>query len=309
MSREEMLRRASLVFVGVIQDQQFESWPFFRLKIPDGDPDSSKYWMILRRRVRVETVFRGVEPCSAIDVYEIFWTGGTSGDWNATQDGQRALFLVRKENGRYHVVRDWWRSIFPVTGGPHSRLPLDDSHPLWERIALMNWWMERYDASARITYPYFRYNDPGGAFSPWRVVKLERGLIRHPSAGVRVPACRELLMLGGWGQDECWEMLSDSDRSHLSDSGYFCCSANEIAATRLKTEASGAEWWWRVYRDREPRRLLTAMNNIRLRSEFCRFWSREYPEDHDNGCPADRPPPATIVTEKGDVPLVGPWPP
>jgi hypothetical protein len=75
----------------------------------------------------------------------------------------------------------------------------------------MNWWMPRNDATARITYPYFDNNDPGRALSLWRVVKLERGLVRHCGPGVRVPACRELLLLGGWGQDECWEMLSDAD--------------------------------------------------------------------------------------------------
>ena len=36
--------------------------------------------------------------------------------------------------------------------------------------------------------------------------------------------------------------------------------------------------------------------------------SLRYPADRDNGCPADQPPPATIVTEKGDVPLAGSWP-
>ena len=42
-------------------------------------------------------------------------------NWNSTHNGQRDLFLVRVENQRYHVVRDWLRSIYPVTAaGPHS---------------------------------------------------------------------------------------------------------------------------------------------------------------------------------------------
>jgi hypothetical protein len=45
-----------------------------------------------------------------------------------------------------------------------------------------------------------------------------------------------------------------------------------------------------------------------MRAEFCKLYAREYPGDADNGCPADQPPPATIVTERGDVPLLGPWP-
>ena len=303
-----MLKRATLVFVGVIQKHHYDSWPLFRLTIPGEDPATTKYWKVLRREVRVETVLRGAESRGVIDVYEIFWTGGGSGDWNLTRDGDRALFLVRTENGRYHVVRDWWRSIFPVTSGYHSRLPLDDSHSLWERIALMNWWIVQNDAAARITFPYFNYNDPGAALSPWRTVKLERGLVRHPSPGVRVPACRELLFLGGWGQDECWDVLSDTDRAHLSDSGYFCCSAAQIAAWRQRERGHDAVWWWRAYSERESRRLLTAINDPYLRPEFCRLWEHDYPGDQDNGCPADQPPPATIVTEHGDVPLVGPWP-
>jgi hypothetical protein len=307
MSREEMLARASHIFIGVIQKHKIESWPLFRLKVPGEDPASAKYWKILRREVRVETVLRGTEPRKVIDVYEISWTGGATGNWNSTQDGERDLFLVRVENGRYHLVRDWWRSIFPVTSGPHSRLPLDESSPLWERIALMNWWIERSDDATQITFPHFSYLDPGGVISLWRTVKLERGLVRHPSPGVRVPACRELL-LGGWGQDECWEMLSASDKAHLSDGGSLCCTAGEIAAARRRVQERNASWWWSNYTGREERRLLTAVNNRKLRAEICQLYEREYHGDKDTGCPADHPPPATIVTERGDIPPIGAWP-
>ena len=269
---------------------------------------TSKFWRVLRRRVRVETVLLGSEKLGPIDVYEVFWTGGTSGDWNSTHDGERAIFPLRLERGSYRVVGDWRRSIFTVTSGPHTRLPLDDSRPLWERIALMNWWIQRSDTDMRITYPHFSLNDPGDVLTPWRTVKLERGLVRHPSAGVRVPACRELLQLEGWGQDECWELLSDDDRVHLHDSGYFCCSAAEIADRRKKNQERGAKWWWQHHSDRESRRLLTAMNNRQMRQEFCRLYDLEYPGDNDTGCPDDQPPPATIVTANGDVPLVGSWP-
>jgi len=205
-------------------------------------------------------------------------------------------------------VRDWLRSIFPVTSGPHPLLPLDDSHPLWERIALMNWWVQPNDERAKITYPHFRTNDPGLALGQWRVVKLERGLVRHPSSNIRVAACRELLMIGGWGQDECWETLSEAERAHLSDSGYLCCSATEIADSRQKRALWAPDRWWATARDREPRRLLITINNATLRKEFCRRWEHEYPGDLDNGCPADQPPPATIMTAQGDVSLIGSWP-
>jgi len=94
-----MLERADLVFLGVIQKQELNSWPFFQRELPAGDSVPAKYWKILRREVRVETVLRGVEPRKVIDVYEIFWAGATSGDWNATEDGQRPCFWCAKKTG------------------------------------------------------------------------------------------------------------------------------------------------------------------------------------------------------------------
>ena len=303
-SSTEILQRASLVVVGVIEDEAFESDLWFRASAP-GDPND---WGILRRTIRVESVLRGSEPRPQIDVYEVFWLGGATGDWNSTRKGDRAVFPLREEQGTYRLVQDWApRSIYPVTSGFHNRLPLDNTKPLWERIALMNFWIPG-NPKARMTYPYFSYNDPANVLSLWRVVKLERGLVRHPSAGIRVPACRELLLLLGWGQDECWEMLSLEDQKHLHDSGYLCCSAAEVSESRNKYAQSGASGRWHSHLDRESRRLLTAMNNRQLRTEFCRLYNAEYPGDTDTGCPADQPPPATIVTERGDVPLQGDWP-
>ncbi len=302
-----MLAQANVVFIGVIQKQQFESIPYIEWNVPDYNPAKAKLWRVLRREVLVEMVLRGTESRRAINVYEIVSTLGLSGDGNSTQDGERDLFLVRFENGRYHVVHDGGRTIFPITSGPHSRLPLDESRSLWERMALMNWWIERTDDAVRIKYPYFHYDDPGWALGLWRTLKLERGPARHPSRGVRVPACRELLLLGGWGQDECWETLSDNDKSHLSDGGYSCCSAAEIAVNRRQLTERNASWWWLRYRDHENRRLLTAVNNRELRAEICRLYVHEYPGDQDTGCRADQPP-ATIVSENGDLPLIGAWP-
>lgn len=62
----------------------------------------------------------------------------------------------------------------------------------------MNWWIERADDAARVSD--LHYTDPGGVLSQWRQVKLLRGLLRHPSTMVRVPACRELLLLGAGGK-------------------------------------------------------------------------------------------------------------
>jgi hypothetical protein len=305
-SRDEMLSRASHVLIGVIEYHKLESWPFFRVSLPS-DVGEAKYWKVLRRRVRVETVLRGSEYRTAIDVYEVFWTGGTTGDWNSTPDGERALFLLRVEDGYYHLVQDWWRSIFPVTSGPHSRLPLDDSHPMWERIALMNWWMEDTADTAHNPYPHFRYNDPGSVLGLWRTVKIERGLVSYPNRDIRLLACGELTGLTGWGQDECWESLSEEDRAYQREK-CRCDPAEDLARGRENLVKLDASWWWTRFASRDERRLLTTISNPKRRAELCRLYEHEYPGDHDNGCPADRPPPATIVTERGDLPLEGAWP-
>jgi hypothetical protein len=291
-SRDEQLKQASLIFIGVIQGHHYESWPSFRFTHPAGDS-----WGILRREVTVETILRGTEPRKKIDLFEIYWMGGRGGDWNTTNDGGRYLFLVRMEGGRYHVVGDWYRSIFPVTSGRRGRLPLDESHSLWERIALMNWWLEPSDYMVGMDY-----HDPGDALSLWRQTKLLRGLVRHPSSKVRVTACYELLQFSDMGQDECWDALSEGEREQVATYSLSCCNANEVMSRRRGLAMAASQWWSRR-KELDLRRVMTAINDRRLRREFCKLFAGEYPDDYDNGCPADRAPPATIVTEQGDVPL------
>lgn len=302
MTPEQMLARADHVFVGVILKQHLDPSPYPHLT-PEIAPEERRYWGIMRREVQVEMVLRGTEPRKTVDIYEIFWTGGASGNWNATHDGERDLFLVHIEGGKYHVVRDWWRCIYRVASGPHSSLPLDETHSLWERIALMNYRVESGKSTVRIGTLPFTQADLGGALSQWRRVKLLRGLVRHPSQSVRVAACRDLILFGNWGQDECWDALPDNDKSQLPAD-----SAAEVAAIRLSVYTRDAQWWWIRYRGRDERRLLTAINNKRVRADICRLYTAEYPGDSDTGCPPDAPPPATIVTDRGDVPLIGQWP-
>jgi hypothetical protein len=198
--------------VGGIEKQDFESWPFFSVPgFPGMDLKERRYWRVLRRRVRVEIVVKGSEPRKLIDVYEIFWTGGATGDWNSTQEKERDLFLVRVENGRYHVVRDWWRSIFPIYSGSHTRLPLDETKPLWERVGLMTWWVQPDRSRA---FENMSRNDPGGALGTWRRIKLLRGLLRHPDRRLRLCACKRLLF-ESMAQDECWDALTEEDRKQL----------------------------------------------------------------------------------------------
>ncbi|MBS1823831.1 MAG: hypothetical protein JST93_00800 [Acidobacteria bacterium] len=292
MTADDMLRRATLVFAGVIRHQTFDHSPFLRFRVPGQNPRTN-YWRVLRRDVDVETIFRGEEPSRRISVYEIYWTGATSGDWNFTLEGQRALFMVFKDHGRYHVVLDWWRSIFPITSGPHRRLPMDESQPFWERIDLLNFWYPpQAEGEFTISSPY--------RLSLWRTVKLLRGLLRHPNAHLRIDACRELI--GYDGLDECYEGLTVAERAQLRSGGYVCCSAEEVAERRYSFQTRTPDWFWR-HRGPDVQRLYTSVRDPALRAQFCRLWHAEHPADTDTGCDPANPHPATIVTEEGDVPL------
>jgi hypothetical protein len=299
MTHDQMLQRATHIFVGTIERGRLESNDLFHLNPKETDVPHGRYWRILRRDVRIEIVIRGVEARKVVPIYEYFWIGGANGDWNATQEGERDLFLVRLEGGRYHIVRDWWRSIFEVASGYHSRLPMDDSHPLWERIALLSFWV-RSDVKWGISRPQ---RDPGHALGQWRTVKLLRGLSHHPNAAVRSEACRELISTSWGGLDECWDKLSEDERIDVGSRAPV-----DVARFRRQMRIHTAPDSWESEPDLDRRRMFTTVSDQNQRAQFCQLYSHDYPGDTDNGCPANRPPPATIVTEQGDVPLVGPWP-
>jgi len=299
MTSEEMLDRAALVFVGVIERQTFVSWPF--LSVPGQDP---KYWRLLDRQVRIEAIARGTEARKEIDVYEFFWVGGTTGDWNLTFNNQRYLFLVRRENGKYHVVRDWWLSIFPIRSGRHDRFPLDASRPVWERAALLQFWVGPGYA------PDFATRPP--ALGSWRTIKLLRGLLRHPDEAVRAAACEELL-IWGHSQDECFEELEPERRTRFGTYYNAVVPADEWARNREWEKKYAMQYWESLRNSRDPAalddmKLFTTINNNGLRQRFCELFHAQFPEDRDNGCPASKSPPASIVTAEGDVPLLGSWP-
>lgn len=298
MTKDQMLARSDHVFIGTIEQQERENWPFFRVPgYSIGD------WAVFRMRVRVDMVLRGTEPRSVVGIYEIVVNrGGVSGDWNLTQDEHRYLFPVRVEDGRYHVTRDWWRSIFPIYSGKHARLPLDERHPLWERIGLLTWWPgdgARFGDTSRM--------DPGQALGRWRAAKLARGFVRHPDPGTRIFGCQALLLTGPL-QDQCLDQLSSGDLAIWSAHGF--ADADQFLKQRRNPDRAIRGFWDRgiAENDMDTLRLLTTVNLPALRREFCHLFTQRFPNDHDNGCPADQPPPASIVTQDGDVPLIGAWP-
>ncbi|HUA21109.1 MAG TPA: hypothetical protein VMB25_20315 [Bryobacteraceae bacterium] len=304
MTPNQMLDRATLVFVGVIQSQTFVNWPF--LRIPGEAPKYQQYWRVLKRRVHVEIVAKGQESRKVIDIYEYYWIGGGDGPpWNITRNGHRYLFLVRNEGGTYHVVRDWRLSIFPIYSGEHDRFPLDASKPVWERFALLQFWVRPGYSSGLAMQNHL---DP--PLGPWRETKLLRGLLRHRDAALRDAACQQLLLLGQ-GQDECYYQLDPQSRARFGAYGAFV--PYMIRQNRRWLAEFGQSDWTRTLEQKAPDRLewlklFTTVNDRKLREEFCEKFQRAFPDDHDNGCPADKPPPATIVTADGDVPLTGAWP-
>src|SRR5690349_11676775 len=92
----ELWARSSHIFLGVIEDHVLPFYPLYRKP-----GDDTGYWRILRRRVRIEAVVKGVEPRPYVYIYEIFWTGGATGGWNATQSNARYIIPLRIEDGVY----------------------------------------------------------------------------------------------------------------------------------------------------------------------------------------------------------------
>ena len=305
MTTGQMLQQSTHVFIGVILKHEFPNRLLFRIS---GEDAAS--WRVIRMKIRVEMVVRGTEPRAVIDVYEAFPTGGVTGDWNSTHDHRRYLFLVRVENGRYHVVRDFRRSIFPVHSGHHSRLPLDDSRPFWERFALLQWWVQPDRGPA---FGQTMYADPDWAFGMWRLAKVLRGLLRHPDSDVRLAACEDLFAFE-MAQDECWNTMTSKEQQSLNRFRSLIPAQDTWKQNRRFEKGAHQDWEWRLVAARrssialDELRLFTTINNPQLRQEFCRLFQRRFPQDRENGCPADRPPPATIVTQEGDIPLTGEWP-
>jgi len=305
MTADQLIERSTHVFIGVIEKHEFPNRFLFRVSGKDGEK-----WRVVCMRLKVEMVLRGVEPRTTVDIYEAFPTGILSGDWNLTQDNRRYLFPVRLEDGRYRLTRDFRRSIFPVYSGRHDRLPLNDARPLWERFALLQWWVQPDRSRA---FGDVRYTDPGRAFGQWREAKVLRGLLHHPDKEVRLAACEDLLHMGR-GQDECWDSLDPSDRKRLNK--FWNVVAPEDSWKQNRSFESDASQWWNrtiglpglTFNPIDELRLFTTINNPRLRRDFCAKFQKRFPQDSDNGCPPDRAPPATIVTQDGDIPLIGEWP-
>lgn len=303
VTRNELLSKAEFVFVGTIQEQHVESAITHRVILPGSKDDLDTHYRVVRHKVSVETLLRGSLPKSPVDVYEVSWFGRRGGDWNAVRSGDRYLFLVKSVGGRLRVVRDYWRSIFPVVGGPYQHVPLSSSRPMWERVALMNFDLWNVHDLARTTQVDFFYADPGHALSDWRWLKLLRGLLRHPSSEVRVSACREILRTRS-GEDGCWSTLSATEKQQTRAHGSVCCTEEHIQQDRGRIMERSAEWWWSVYgQDREGARALTAVNIPERRAEICALWNKHYPDDRDSGCHLDGTLPATRVTQEGDLPV------
>lgn len=145
------------------------------------------------------------------------------------------------------------------------------------------------------------------------MAKVLRGLLRHPDKDVRLVACEDLLHIG-LAQDECWDSLDSSDRKTLNK--FWNMVAPDDAWKQNRNFEKFAQQHWdqlvetaqRFHYAIDELRLFTTINNPRLRREFCAKFHGLFPDDNENGCPADRQPPATVVTENGDIALVGKWP-
>jgi hypothetical protein len=98
-------------------------------------------------------------------------------------------------------------------------------------------------------------------------------------------------------QDECWDSLAPTDRLKLNK--FWNAVPSQFSWNQNRAFETYAHRKW----DQAVRGA-----KLSLRREFCEKFELRFPQDNENGCPPDRPPPATIVTQDGDVPITGEWP-
>ena len=115
-------------------------------------------------------------------------------------------------------------------------------------------------------------------------------------------------------QDECWNALPLADRQKLNRFWNVVPAQTAWEQNRRFERDVDRMWKWALdsfgwsSSHIDELRLFTTISNRELRQKFCRQFRERFPDDRDNGCPADQPPPASIVTQDGEVPLPGPWP-
>lgn len=293
MTPEEMADRATLAFVGVIRSQKFINWPWS----PGGEG-----WGMLLRRVTIEAIARGQESRKEIDIYEYYGMLGASGNWNATFNGYRYFFLVRKEGDRYHVVRDWWRSIFEVRSGYHDRFPLSSGAPVWERFALLSHWPGR-GWEGRIVSPMS--HDGALGIGLWRRARILRGFLRHPDTRLRDSACEALLMEHQLADGCFWQL--PAARGEATGRIYSGSQLRERWEENKRLEAEGLAsamrllWETDIEESYDQLRILTTISNFAVRRRICDLLRGRIPRETDHGCPPNRPVPASYVTADGEV--------
>jgi hypothetical protein len=113
----------------------------------------------------------------------------------------------------------------------------------------------------------------------------------------------------GRAQDECWDSLDPRDRKSLNR--FWNMVAPEDSWKENRAFEGYASQRWDQIADAAPLtfhaidelRLFTTINHLALRRDFCAKFQKLFPQDNENGCLADQRPPATMVTQNGDVPL------
>jgi len=98
MTTEQLLQRSTHVFIGVIEKHEFPNRFLFRVSGEDGAK-----WRVIRMKVKVELVLRGVEPRTRIDIYEAFPTGII---WGLELDARQSPLSVSRPAGGWPVSPD-----------------------------------------------------------------------------------------------------------------------------------------------------------------------------------------------------------
>jgi len=176
----ELVRRSDAIVLGTIASL-----------VVAREPRNGECFALIRVRVSVENVLRGVPPSGTLDYYSFSPWCGFVGPVEVPHSGERNVFFLRKDSGRWRTIEDYWRSQVRVFSGRHPS-SLIENEPIGEAIARI------------LLTPGDGYSSEGLAVGVMQgtgiasmlvgdgVQPLLEPLLAHSDFSVRVASCAEL---------------------------------------------------------------------------------------------------------------------
>jgi hypothetical protein len=178
----ELIQRADGIIVGTISGLEIAA-----------KPRQAECYVLVRAKVVVENVLKGNIPERTVDYYYFGPACAIMGPTEVLHTGSRYILFLRREQGSWRAIADYWRNTLPVDSGRHPR-DFTVGKRIEEAIAeILLIPGDRYSAST------FAGAIQTQATPIARTLigqdgtdRLARLLLSHPDIGIRAAACLAL---------------------------------------------------------------------------------------------------------------------